>query len=176
MISLLVFSEDHIIFITEVYDVSHAYTLSLWYSSIYVRAVTFLALIPDELGILLKFYETYIKLWLPAFSVHLLQSLGELSKKTIFLKTTFPLLVILLSQSSARNLHFNEHPRDFKAVIPRSHLEIHAVSNLHGTDDLLLSLHLFRSSFQLLAKFSLQMLHLAHCGCILFLLYRNCYC
>lgn len=87
MICVLVFVKDHIIFITKVYDVSYAYTLSLWYSLTYVRAATFLALIPDELGILLKFYETYTKLWLPTFSVYLLQSLGELRKKTIFLKT-----------------------------------------------------------------------------------------
>lgn len=66
---------------------SYAYTLSLRYPLIYVRAATFLALIPDERGVLLKFYETYIKLWLPTVSVYLLQSLGECVKKTVFLKT-----------------------------------------------------------------------------------------
>lgn len=63
LICLLVFAKDYIIFLTEIYDMHYVHTLRLWYTLTYVRAAPFLALIPDEVGILLKFYETYIKLW-----------------------------------------------------------------------------------------------------------------
>lgn len=78
---MLVFAKDYIIFLTEIYDIHYVHTLSLWYTLTYVRAAPFLALIPDEVGILLKFYETYIKLWLLNFNVYKLESLGELGKR-----------------------------------------------------------------------------------------------
>lgn len=73
-----------------------------------------LALIPDKFGNLLKFYETYIKLWLLNFIVYVLESLGELGKKTVFLKTYSTPLVMLSSLGSAQESAFNSHPRDLR--------------------------------------------------------------
>lgn len=62
--------KNHIIFITEVYDVPDVHPLSLWSPLTYVRAAPLLTLILDEVEIVLTFYETYIKLWLLNFNVY----------------------------------------------------------------------------------------------------------
>lgn len=62
--------KNHIIFISQVYDVPYVYPLSLWSTLTYVRAAPLLTLILDEVEIVLTFYETYIKLWLLNFNVY----------------------------------------------------------------------------------------------------------